>query len=57
MKFKSIFQLDWALNMQMEHEKCLEKMFHSNAQIEPTLLVNERGNGRIDEMDITTSNG
>ena len=24
--------------MQMEHEKCLEIVFHSNAQIEPTLI-------------------
>ena len=26
--------------MQMEHEKCLEIVFHSNAQIEPTLITN-----------------
>ena len=25
-------------NMQMEHEKCLDIVFHSNAQVEPTLL-------------------
>ena len=24
--------------MQMEHEKCLEIVFHFNAQIEPTLM-------------------
>ena len=24
--------------MQMEHEKCLEIVFHPNAQIEPTLM-------------------
>ena len=28
--------------MQMGHEKCLEIMFHSNAQIEPTLLYRDR---------------
>ena len=26
--------------MQMEYEKCLEIIFHSNARIEPTLLTN-----------------
>ena len=31
---KSIFHLDWALIMQVEHEKCLEMNF---AQIEPIL--------------------
>ena len=28
--------------MQLEHEKCLEIMLHSNAQIEPTRLYNDR---------------
>ena len=35
---KSIFQRDRALNMQKEQEKCLEIMFHLNAQIVPILL-------------------
>ena len=35
---KSIFRWDWTLTMHMEHEKFLEIVFHSNAQIEPTLL-------------------
>ena len=32
---------NWALDMQMKHEKCLDMMFHSNAQIaqiEPILI-------------------
>ena len=40
MKSKSIFQWDWALDMQMEHEKSLEIMFHLIAQIKPILLKN-----------------
>ena len=37
-KSKSIFQWDWALIMQLEHEKCLEIMFHRDAQNEPNLI-------------------
>ena len=35
---KSIFHVDWALIIQMEHEKCLEMMFLSNAHFVPTLV-------------------
>ena len=37
-KSKLIFQLYWALNMQIEYEKCMEIMFRTNANIEPTLI-------------------
>ena len=32
------FSNETGLTMQMEHEKCLEIVFHSNAQNEPTLI-------------------
>ena len=35
---QSIFQLDGALIMQMDHESCLERNFYLNAKIEPILL-------------------
>ena len=38
MKSKSIFQVDWAFVIQMEHEKCLEMIFLLNAHIVPTLV-------------------
>ena len=37
---KSIFQEDGALIVHMEHEKCLEMIFCSDAQIEPILIIN-----------------
>ena len=43
-KSKSIFRVDWALVMQIEHEKCLEKMIcsHAHAQIEPILQFKDK---------------
>ena len=34
--------------MQKEHEKCLEIVFHSIAQIEPTLINNDNNNHNND---------
>ena len=42
------FSNETGLTMQMEHEKCLEIVFHSNAQIEPSLLIIEPRDGQSD---------
>ena len=36
--FKSIFQFGWPINMQVQHERCLEMICHLHAQIEPIQL-------------------
>ena len=38
MKSKSIFQVDWALIIQMEYGKCLEMIVLLNAHFVPILL-------------------
>ena len=40
---KSIYLIDWALIIQLEHETCLEIMFHFNAKIEPIQLFSVMG--------------